>query len=825
MVGRHDAVADISAQVLENRFVTIAGPGGLGKTTVAVSVAHRLLEEFGGAICFADLGTLNDPRLVPGAVASLLGLAVRSDDPTPSLINYMRDRRMLLILDSCEHVIETAAALAERVFAAAPHLHILATSRELLRVEGEHVHRLAPLNTPPADIDVSMQAALDFPSVQLFVERVTAGGRSLDLNDNSAKLIAEICRRLDGIALAIELAAARALSCSIPETLDLLNNRLRSLSEGRRTALPRHQTLSATLDWSYDLLSDEEQLSFRRLSVFAGSFDLSAVAGVIAEETGDEEVINTLASLIEKSMVAVGGGAVETNYRLLDTTRAYAASKLTASGELATIKRRHADYYCALLQKAQPIAQNAPMSGNPRRYAEQLDDVRAALEWSFSDDGELATGIALAAGAAHVFLETSRLTECCRWSEAALAALDEVDRGTRREMDLQAALGKSLMLAKGNSDEARCRLSRALELAENLGYLRGQLLLLGHLTIFDHRAGNCQEAFALAERSGIVAASIGDMASNAEANWCLGFSNYFAGNQREAEANWSTALAEKDDADHGIDPDTWTRMRCGLVAVRWLRGFPDQSAELANETIKDGTSFRDPSTLCIGLIFAGNAFLRMGRWTTALQAIDRIISHATRYSLPPFEAIGLAMKGMYLIRQDEATVGVELLRGALDSLHAGRYELHNPVFLSALAEGLAMSWRFDAALTAIDDAMLRVERNGQLFSLPEFLRIKGEILISAARSDVSEPERLFLRSLELAGRQSALSWQLRTATSLARLWSGQGRSVEAANALGPIYAGFTEGFETPDLQEARRLLDHLQEGVSPDGWRKDRSAA
>jgi len=209
MVGRADAVYEISDLLMDKRFVTIAGTGGIGKTTVAVSVGHQLLEEFAGAVCFVDLGTLSDPLLVPGAVATMMGLPVRSDDATPGLINYLRDRRMLLILDSCEHVIGAAAALVESVYSAALRVHVLATSRESLRIEGEQVYRLSPLDSPPVGVELPADRILEFRAVQLFVERVRAGGRSFEFNDHYAGLVGEICRKLDGIALAIELAAGR----------------------------------------------------------------------------------------------------------------------------------------------------------------------------------------------------------------------------------------------------------------------------------------------------------------------------------------------------------------------------------------------------------------------------------------------------------------------------------------------------------------------------------------------------------------------------------------------------------------------------------------
>jgi predicted ATPase len=227
-------------------------------------------------------------------------------------------------------------------------------------------------------------------------------------------------------------------------------------------------------------------------------------------------------------------------------------------------------------------------------------------------------------------------------------------------------------------------------------------------------------------------------------------------------------------------------------------------------------NFKDPSTLCICLIFIGFAFLRIGNEAEAARVMERIVTHARKHSLAPYKAIGIAMRGMLAIYRGESEAGVELMRGAVETLHAGRYELHSPVFLGALAEGLATTGEFNAALATIDEAVARVRLNGQLFSLPEFMRIKGEILLSAPVPDLSGAERIFLQSLELAGQQFALSWELRAAKSLAKLWAARGRTKDARGVLAPIYARFTEGFESADLIAARQLLARLEDRTSVD---------
>ena len=345
-IGRDATVANLCKQLLSQRFVSIVGPGGMGKTTVAVLVAHALVQDFSGAIVFVDLVSIEDPRLVAEAVASTFGVVAHTSDPIPSLISFLEQKRMLLVLDNCEHVIESVAVLVERLLAAAPHVYVLATSRELLRAEGEHVHNLAPLGAPDENSVLTAAEALTFPAVQLFMERAAAGGNRIELSDAEARLVAGICRRLDGIALALELAAGRVASHGIRGSAELLELRFKLLWQGRRTALPRHQTLNAMLDWSYNLLRKEEQRVLRRLSVFVGAFTLDAAQAVAAEvDSNAEPILQLLANLVAKSLLSTQPQEGSVRYRLLGTTRAYATLKLVESGEADMVVRRHAMHF------------------------------------------------------------------------------------------------------------------------------------------------------------------------------------------------------------------------------------------------------------------------------------------------------------------------------------------------------------------------------------------------------------------------------------------------------------------------------------------------
>src|SRR5882757_3808324 len=352
MVGRSKVVIEIQRLLqTEQRLITILGAGGIGKTTVALSVGHGALADFSGAIFFVDLSTASDNEQVIGAVASAVGLAPQLVDPKEALLNFLRARRALVILDSCEHVIERAAEIANYIFRNAPEIHILATSRETLRVPGERVLRLCPLDCPPEQPRPTASEVLAYPAARLFAERVSARRGSFSLSDDEAPLVAEICRKLDGIALAIELAAGRAAVFGVGNTVARLGSRLDLLKFGRRTANPRHQTLKAMLDWSHDHLSEFERIVLRRVAIFIGHFSLEAACAV-AEQGGiyPSEIEGAVENLVDKSLIVAWPSHRGMLYRLLDTTRSYALEKLAASGEHNSIAARHAGHLSQSLE-------------------------------------------------------------------------------------------------------------------------------------------------------------------------------------------------------------------------------------------------------------------------------------------------------------------------------------------------------------------------------------------------------------------------------------------------------------------------------------------
>ncbi|WP_445219491.1 ATP-binding protein [Bradyrhizobium sp. Pa8] len=809
MVGRDDAVTAVSDRLIGSRFVTIVGPGGVGKTAVAVAIAHDLLETFSDAAHFVDLAALSDPDLVITSILLMLGLPAQTDDPLPALLAHLGDKRMLLILDNCEHVIAAAAPLAAEIFQAAPHVHILATSREALRVEGEQVYRLAPLAVPPDNPGLTAAAAQTYPALQLFLERAMAGGAQIALDDANAAIVAGICRKLDGMALAIELAAGRVEAYGLEQTAALLDERLNLLWQGQRTAPPRQKTLQATLDWSYGLLSDTERLVLRRLAVFAGHFTIDAALEIVPDERVDRSrLFDAIDSLVAKSMVAPRPIGAMMRYRLLDTTRAYL---LEIEPNETALAARHATYYRRWLEQAGTTWATVPSADERAIHFSALHNVRAALDWCFDTGGDASIGIGLAAAAAPIFLAMSLLIECRRWSERALLAIDPPARGSTEEMHIQAALGLTLMFTRGGSEAARAALSRSLAIAEARGDAPNQLQLLGRMHIFHERMGQFDAALGYAQQSLTVAEALGDAASIALAHSLLGVSLHLAGEHRDAlsmlEAAWHGPGTERISTVHGFDH----RNRAGISLARelWLQGRPADARQLARQTVTEAAQMDHPITLCIALIWAVSIDLWSGDLDGAEENIDRFIAHAETRSMGPYLAVGRGVKGELAIRRGDAAGGVATIRACLRELHDAGYELLTTTFNIALVHGLLALGQIERSARLIDDAIGLVEQGGDHLYMPELLRMKGNVLLSLPQPATDEAENHFRRSLDLSRRSDAKAWELRAAIDLAKLIAGRGQRADAKRLLRSALGGFSDGSQTSDIGIANKLLETL----------------
>ena len=813
IVGRDDDVLNLAAELTTSRFVTIVGAGGVGKTTVAIAVAHHLKDAFHGSVLFVDLGMLSDPKLASTVVASMLGQSVQSDDATPGLIAFLKSQRILVILDTCEHLVETVAPLAASIVGAAPQVHVLATSREALRVEGEHVYRLDALACPPDAAGLSAAAVKQFPATQLFVERAIASGARLDLTDAEAGIVADICRKLDGVALAIELAARRVESHGLQQTATLLDERLTRLWYGSRTAPPRQKTLQATLDWSYGLLSDVERLVLRRLAVFVGHFTLDAALDVVTSATLDRSaVFGAIDSLVAKSMVAIRPIGAMTRYRLLDTTRAYARDIGIDATEAADLAVRHATYYRRWLEQTANEWETLPAGTERAPYFAGLNNTRAALEWCFGESGNVALGVGLATTAAPVFLAMSLLPECHRWSERALLAIDEESRGGNEEMQLQASLGLSLIYTRGHSEAARAALNRSIDIAKVRGDHLNEIRLLGPLFFYYFRSGEFKVCLEYARRSSEIASTLGDASATALAHTLLAITLNVMGDLGGARAELDAATEAEAGSParwrihFGFDRSSWIR----LTQITWLclRGYPAEARAAIKDAFRDVEGTHHPASYAV-VINSAAMLLWIGDLDAADEHLDWFISRAQSESFEPYLHLGHAFKGEVAICRGDVKVGVETLQRRLERLHATRFELFATRLQSVLARGLAASGRWAEALSLLDETGRQIEEKGYTCYLPELLRLKGSILLAMPERRAEQAETCFVESLKLSRTQGARAWELRTATDLAALWAALGRAEDARSLLRPVFEQFAEDLDTPDLKAAKDVLTTL----------------
>jgi predicted ATPase/DNA-binding XRE family transcriptional regulator len=473
-IGREKERSDIANLITKNRLVTLSGAGGIGKTRLSLETAHELLKIFPDGLWFIELAPVSDSALVPQAIVTTLGLIDQAGrSPQMILTDFLQARQALLILDNCEHLIQACAQLAETLLRACPNLHILATSREALGIAGETLYLVPALSTPDL-VRVSLNILPDYEAVQLFVERAQSALAGFMLTHENALAIAQVCRQLDGIPLALELAAARSRMMSVEQIASHLDDRFHLLTGGARTALPRHQTLQAMIDWSHDLLTEPERVLLRRLSIFAGGWTLEAAESVCRDEDIEKyKILDLLTQLLNKSLiVAEREQGKDTRYHMLETIRQYAREKLWAAGEGEIIRQQHLAYFVDLAERAEPNLRAFDMVMWLDRLEEELDNIRFALEWA--QETEIEAQLRLASSLLWFWHIRSHKNEGIDWLERGLS-IEAAERGNESLTPSRAMIrGKALNATgtlRGESavgKEAEC-FEESLDLFKELG--------------------------------------------------------------------------------------------------------------------------------------------------------------------------------------------------------------------------------------------------------------------------------------------------------------------------------------------------------------------
>jgi predicted ATPase/DNA-binding winged helix-turn-helix (wHTH) protein len=791
MIGRDTDLAAVMREMAQRRCITLTGPGGMGKTTLALMAARHAAPTFDGQVAFVNLAPLADPSLLIGAMFSALGLSAAPGDPLRGLLNGLRDRRVLLVLDNAEHLIEAVALLAEQVLQGAPRAQLLVTSREPLRVPGEWVYRLASLDVPPPLAHLTAQQALQVSSVELFIERTMACVDVFEFVDADAPAVAEVCRALDGIPLALELAASGVERLGVRGVAANLGNRLSLLTRGRRTAVPRHQTLRATLDWGYDLLPAAEQQLLRTLSIFRGRFTADSAKAVF-DPASSHTVHEMLFNLAGKSFLSSDVSGETVQYWLLATTREYAAALREADEETEAVARRHARHMLTLADAAERERAGMPAADWLANHAYRVDDHRAALEWSLGSGHDVALGVALASACAPLWFALSLMAEYLELSERALAALkDGTALEPHREMALCEAHGNAWWHMRGTGEQAEITFTRSLALAKRVGSQVDVMRSLWGLWLIACSTGEYAKALQLADRFGAAAACSDDAASAVMHHRMMSLTLHHVGRHAEARMHVQWVLDHPSTrnaaaGNSGLHFDQRVAMLTFLVRILWMLGQADQALERAREAIERALNIDHSLSLCFTLAMGCTPVaIWAGDWEKAARYTQLLQERSALASLAYWQAFG-AGYALVLRRREGSVEPFETLE-------------HRPSWvtlkdtLCSCDEGLA------------DEATLaRGETGAAVWCAPELLRQRGERAIAAG--DAAAARQWFDRGLQLARQQGALSWELRCTISLAKSLRASGEFDKSRALLAPVMQRFTEGFGSADLRHAAALL-------------------
>ena len=819
MVGREQVVDSLAQLLLARRFVSIVGAGGIGKTTVAVAVSKQLRAQVGiGHIAFVDLGAIAEPEQVLGSIISATRYTMEAESTIADLLAFLADKQMLIVFDSCEHVVDAVSHIVAQIYERTEGVLLLITTRESLRVESETVHLLAPLAYPALEYPTATDA-LRTPAVQLFMERARLSGAGAELTDENAPLVSEICRRTDGIALAIELAASRVGKYGINGVAELLATNAQLRLVGRRNVAPRHQTLEATLDWSFRLLTSEEQSILCRLSTFSGPFTVEAAGFVVGRDGRAEDVLRIVASLVDKSLVWIHIANDAVLYRLADSTRDYARAKLLSNGEAEAVSRRHAEYFAALFHSMG--LQVADLS-DVRRHSAHLGNLRRALEWCFGSPERMSKGVQLAADAAPLFLGLWLLAECRYWTGRALGALGGTSEQSYQEARLLEALAVSTMHSRGNTREVRDLIERGLNISSGESSRSTQMRLLAGLNLFLTSLGDFDGALAAAVRCAEVAKKGGAPADAVIGEWMLAAAHHMAGNQ----------LASVEHAEQGFGMearigalevnlfgyDLHLRAELALSRALWLRGAPGRAQRIAIDAMRRAANSTVAGNYSMAALHGVPVLLWSFDVENSHEHIVQLKVHAQRHGPSRLVAGADALRGEWLRITGDHVAAVGVLREAVENLQRDKFHMVIPSAIRALAEALADSGAYDEALGLIEWAIGNSRGRGQAFWLPDLHRVHGRILLAADCRDENAAENELRNSVKLANSQYATALAMRAAIPLARLLISQRRENEVGELLGPLCRNYLEQERGPDIEEATKVIRSVQNaGVQSKG--------
>jgi predicted ATPase/DNA-binding winged helix-turn-helix (wHTH) protein len=809
-IGRDACVAELAQVVKERRLVTVVGAAGAGKTTLAILVAHAL-DASDSSISFVDLSTVDGDDMVVEALAAAVGYIPSGGDLLPGLLEVLSTGRTLIVLDNCEHVIGAVATLCLQIVEGTSTVSFLNTSREALRIQEEFVYLLRPLASPPDMRRLTAREAMAWPAIQLFMKRAREGGARDALSDEETPTVAGLCRRLDGNPHAIGLVASRVGTYGIQGVADLFENQVALHWQGRRDAIPRHQTVEALIDWSHKLLPERDRQVLHRLSVFSGSFPLEAAVAVTSDDAIDAfQVGEAIGDLVDKSLVAVSQQSPGTHIRLLETTRAYAASRLARLRTTHEFARRHAEYYAEQLRK-HVDHRLMPQTESVHLRGPEIDNVRAALEWASSKGHDPALAAEISCMAAPLFLERGLIRECKRTCERAIKELPDQFRSTRIELGLLDSLAITYYSGGDYDGAMKPVVERGLEISRQLGDNRSMFHFLAGLHLAMMANGEFQNSLSVCEQYASTTKTHGGPTESIIAGWMEASSKHYSGDQVAADASYSASSQLV--AQHEMRPLHYFEMKeriiasIGLARVKWALGLPKQAVHMAIKAIDDGRSHPDSFYMCVTLCFS--ILLGNGLTDQAEELIEELQNVAIDYKVAVRRQVIDVLKGQLLLRQGHWQAAISHLQECLAMLPPPKMSVVRTDALQALAEAQRACGHFAGALDSINEAIdLAKDTKGE-FNLPDLLRTKAEVLMSLPHVGMEEVDGVLSEAVDCARKQGALGWELRVSLTVAQARASQGKKSEAREMLERVYSRFTEGFDTQDLKAAAQAIRSL----------------
>ncbi len=702
-IGRERAMAELKSLLSTTRFLTLTGAGGSGKTRLALQVASTLLTEFEHGVWWVELASLTDPVLVPQQVASSLGL---SEQPGRSLmdtlIGALQPRKPLLVLDNCEHLIAACAHLVERLLRSCQGLRILTTSREAFHIPGETIWLVPSLGVPDAYHLPPIEGLVKYEAVQLFIERATSVLPAFRLTQENAPALVQVCHRLDGLPLAIELAAARVKVLSVEQIATRLDDSYRLLAGGSRTALPRQQTLQATIEWSYLLLSEKERILFRRLSVFLGSFALEAAEAVCADNgLEQDEMLDLLSQLVDKSLVAVTQRSGEARYRLLETIRQYAQDKLQEFGEAAHMRHTHRDWYARLAEQAKAETLEARQGSWFERLEAEHENLRVALGWSLEQQ-EAETAARIGTGIFRFWLLRGYISEGRLWMERALSGFSAQNAVRAQALNVAVVL----TIQQDDYQRAKTLAEESLDLCRALAERKETGYALNTLGWLAHTEGDYAGAVTYFEESLALFRELGQKHDIALVLSSLGLTLLYLGEDERAAALCEESLALS--RERG-DPSSIASVLTNLGIIRLSRGDVERAQELCEESLAIRKTLVDKGGRAHTLTILGRIALIQGDAERATACYQESLT--LRLETGEKEGIATALEGLAAVAGMQGQpVRAVRLSGAAQSLRttlgaplppmdrssyeqtvaAVRALLDEPTFTAAWTEGQAM---------------------------------------------------------------------------------------------------------------------------------------